>query len=194
MKRFLLIVPVLLLAAWAAAPIASAQHAEIGAYGDYVHLGSIDTNMVGLGSRVGVDIVPDVMLEGQISYDFDQTFSEGFTNTSGGTVGFSNSGIKVLDGLFGPKIETRGPVKFFVTVKGGFINFRLSGVPGSFSGFTSSVSNLRGSNVDGMLYPGAGMEATIGPVGLRLDVGDDIYFTNRAYHNFAVQFGPVFRF
>lgn len=194
MKRFLLIIPALLLAVWATAPIASAQHAEIGAYGDYVHLGSIDANMAGLGGRVGFNIVPDVMLEGQISYDFNQTFSEGFRNTSGGVVGFTNSGLKVVDGLFGPKIQTPGPIKLFVTVKGGFIHFALSGVPGSFSTFTSSVSNLRDDNVDAMLYPGAGLEATIGPVGLRLDVGDDIYFTNRAYHNFAVQFGPVIRF
>ena len=193
MKRFLLIIPALFFAIWAA-PIALAQHAEIGAYGDYVHLGSIDTNMAGLGGRVGVNVVPDVMLEGQVSYDFNQTFSEGFTNTSGGTVGFTNSGIKVLDLLFGPKLETPGRVKFFVTVKGGFIDFQLSGVPGSFSSFTSSVSNLRNNNLDAMLYPGAGVEATLGPIGLRLDVGDDIYFTNRAYHNFAVQFGPVIRF
>jgi hypothetical protein len=193
MKRFLLIIPALLLAVWAA-PVALAQHAEIGAYGDYVHLGSIDANMAGLGGRVGVNVVPDVMLEGQVTYDFSQTFSEGFRNTSGGTVGFTNSGIKVLSGLFGPKISTPGPVKFFVTVKGGFINFRFSGVPGSFSGFTSSVANLRDDNVDGLLYPGAGLEASIGPVGLRLDVGDDIYFTNRAYHNFTVQFGPVIHF
>ncbi len=193
MKRFLLIIPALLLAVWLA-PIASAQHVEIGAYGDYVHLGAIDANMAGLGGRVGVGVFPYVMLEGQVTYDFSQTFSEGFTNTSGGTVGYTNSGIKVLSGLFGPKIQTRGPVKFFVTVKGGFIHFMLSGVPGSFSSFTSSVSNLRGSNVDGLLYPGAGLEASIGPVGLRLDVGDDIYFTNRAYHNFTVQFGPVIHF
>lgn len=193
MKLFLLIIPALLVAAWVA-PAALAQHVEVGAYGDYLHISQTDTNMAGLGGRVGFNILPAVIFEGQMTYDFNQTFSEGFTNTSGGTVGFANSGIKVLSGLFGPKLQTHGPVKVFFTVKGGFINFQLSGVPGSFSTFSSSVQNLRGSNVDGLLYPGAGLEASLGPVGLRLDVGDDIYFTNRAYHNFTVQFGPVIHF
>ncbi len=194
MKRFLLIIAALLATVWAA-PVALAQHVEIGVYGDYVHLGSIDTNMAGVGGRIGFNVIHSVMFEAQMSYDFDQTFREGFTSTgSGGSLNFTNSGLKVLTGLFGPKIQTPGPVKFFVTVKGGFIHFALSPAPGSPGQFTSAFENLRANNVDGMLYPGAGLEASIGPVGLRLDVGDDIYFTNRAYHNLAIQFGPVIHF
>lgn len=193
MKRMLYIMPILFLAGWLAPP-ASAQHAEAGAFGDYMHLSQTDTNMVGLGGRLGFNVVPAVQFEAEMSYDFDQTFTEGFTNSTGGTVGTSNSNLKVLKGLIGPKLQTRGPVKVFFTVKGGFINFRFNPEPGSFSGFTSAVQSLRDDNVDAMLYPGLGLEASLGPVGLRLDVGDDIYFADHARHNFAVQFGPVIHF
>jgi len=66
--------------------------------------------------------------------------------------------------------------------------------PGTFGSFTSSVENLRANNVSGALYPGGGLEATLGPVGLRLDVGDDIYFNSGAHHNLRVSFGPIIRF
>ena len=193
MKRTLFILPLFVLAGWLAPP-ASAQHVEVGAFGDYMHLSQTDTNMVGLGGRLGVNVVPAVQFEGDISYDFDQAFAEGFGSSTGGTVGTFNSDLKVLKGLIGPKLQTRGPVKVFFTVKGGFINFRLNPAPGSFSGFTSSVQNLRDDNVSAMLYPGVGLEASLGPVGLRLDVGDDIYFAGGAHHSFAVQFGPVIHF
>jgi hypothetical protein len=192
MKRILFAMPLLLLAA-CLAPAASAQ-VSVGAYADYMHLSQTSTNMAGLGARLGVKVFPATMFEAQMSYDFDQAFTEGFTGSGGGTVSTANSNVKILTGLFGPKFETPGPVKFFVTAKGGFINFSFSPVPGSFSGFTSSVSNLRANNVDGMFYPGAGFEATLGPVGLRLDVGDDMYFANGAHNNLVVQFGPVIRF
>jgi hypothetical protein len=191
MKRITFAVPLLLLAA-CLAPGASAQ-ASVGVYADYMHLSQTNTNMAGLGARLGVKVFPATMLEAQMSYDFDQAFTETFTPTTG-SVSLNNSNVKILTGLFGPTFETRGPVKLFVTAKGGFINFSFNPVPGSFSGFASSVSNLRANNVDGMFYPGGGVEANIGPVGLRLDVGDDMYFANGAHNNLVVQFGPVIHF
>lgn len=193
MKRMLFLLPLLLLVGWLAPP-ASAQHVELGAYGDYTHLTQTDTNMLGLGARLGFNVAPAVLLEAQMSYDFDQTFAEGFTTTGGGTVSTSNSSVKVLKGLFGPKFQTPGPVKFFVTAKGGFINFSFSPQAASAPGAISTIQNLRLNNVHGMVYPGAGLEASIGPVGLRLDVGDDIYFANGAHNNLTVQFGPVIHF
>jgi len=38
------------------------------------------------------------------------------------------------------------------------------------------------------------LQAHLGPIGLRLDVGDEMYFNNGAHHNLRVAFGPVFRF
>jgi hypothetical protein len=192
MKRFLLMIPALFLAVWLA-PTAAAQVA-VGVYGDFKHLYQTGTNLAGVGGRVGVHVFPATMLEAQMTYDFEQTFTEGFTNTSGGTLSFSNSGYKVLTGLFGPMFETPGPVHFFVTAKGGFINFTFSPAPASASGFTSTVSDLRTNNIHAMFYPGAGLEGQWGFFGLRLDVGDDMYFANGAHNTLVVQFGPVFHF
>jgi hypothetical protein len=128
-----------------------------------------------------------------MSYDFNRAFTETFDNGTG-TITTQNSNIKVLHGLFGPKIQTRGPVRLFATLKGGFINFRVDPAPGSFAGFTSSIDNLRTNNVSGALYPGGGVEAFFGPIGLRLEVGDEIFFANGAHNNWKVSFGPQIRF
>jgi len=192
MKRILFAMPLLLLAA-CLAPASSAQ-VSVGAYADYMHLSQTSTNMAGLGARLGVKVFPATMFEAQMSYDFDQAFTEGFTGPGGGIVSTANSNVKILTGLFGPKFETPGPVKFFVTAKGGFINFSFNPAAPTAPGVVSAIQNLRANNVDGMFYPGAGFEATLGPVGLRLDVGDDMYFANGAHNNLVVQFGPVIRF
>jgi hypothetical protein len=176
-------------------PIAHAQnHAEVGAFVDYFKLGETGSNFVGFGGRAAVNVVRHVQIEAEMSYDFNRVFTEGFTDTTGGTVTFQNSNIRVLHGLFGPKIQTSGPVRVFVTLKGGFTNFRFDPVPASFSTFTSSVDNLRANNVDGTLYPGGGIEAFLGPIGLRLEVGDEIIFVNGARNNWKVSFGPQLRF
>jgi len=88
-----------------------------------------------------------------------------------------NSNLKVLHGLFGPKIVAgHSAIRPFLTVKGGFVNFRLDPRPASVGAAISSIENLRANNVTGILYPGAGLEGHIGPVGLRLEAGDEIYF------------------
>jgi hypothetical protein len=48
--------------------------------------------------------------------------------------------------------------------------------------------------VSGTLYPGGGLEGQIGPVGLRLEAGDEIYFAGGTHHNVRVAFGPFIRF
>jgi hypothetical protein len=192
MKRILMFV---FIAALGSAPALRAQdHVEIGAFADYFKLGQTSTNFVGLGGRVGVNVVKHVQIEAEMNYDFNQAFTEGFTNTSGGTVTTENSNIRVLHGLFGPKFQTGGPVRFFVTVKGGFANFRLDPVPASFSTFTSSVNDLRANNVDAVFYPGGGVEAFLGPIGFRLEAGDEVVFVNGAHNSWRVTFGPQLRF
>lgn len=193
MKRVALL---LFLAGWLV-PLASAQddRFQAGVYADYFRVSQTKSNMAGLGARVGVKALPYVMLEGEMSYDFNQAFTEGFTDPTGGAITFQNSDIKVLHGLFGPKISAgHGRIRPFVTLKGGFVNFRLDPRPASFSGFASSVDNLRANNVSGALYPGAGLEGHIGPVGLRLEAGDEIYFAGGTHHNVRVAFGPFIRF
>jgi len=192
MKRVALL---LFLTGWLV-PLASAQeHFQVGAYADYFRISQTKSNMVGLGGRAAFKVFPRVMLEGELSYDFQQAFTEGFTNPSGGAITFQNSNVKVLHGLVGPKIVAgHGAIRPFVTLKGGFVNFRLDPRPASLAGFTSSIENLRANNVSGEIYPGAGLEGHIGPVGLRLEAGDEIYFAGGTHHNLRVAFGPFIRF
>jgi hypothetical protein len=68
------------------------------------------------------------------------------------------------------------------------------GAPATLGTFFSSVDGLRASNVNGVLYPGGGLMGHLGPIGLRLDVGDEIYFNHGTHNNLRVAFGPVFRF
>jgi hypothetical protein len=189
------IVLVLLVAGFGLAPVARAQdHAEVGAFVDYFRLHETGTNFVGLGGRAAVNVAHYVQLEAEMAYDFNKAFTEGFTDTSGGTVATQSSNIRVLHGLFGPKLQTTGPVRVFVTVKGGFANFRFDPTPASFNTFTSSVNNLRANNVDAALYPGGGVEAFLGPLGFRLEFGDEVIFANGAHSNWKVTFGPQLRF
>jgi hypothetical protein len=193
MKRVALL---LFLAGWLV-PLAKAQDQfQVGAYGDYFRLSQTSTNMAGLGGRVGYKMFSHVMLEGEMSYDFEQAFTEGFTNTTGGAVTFQNSNLKVLHGLAGPKfIGGRHAIRPFLTLKGGFINFQLSPKPASFNTFVSSVNNLRSNNVTGVLYPGVGAEGHLGPIGLRIEGGDEMYFIGKVtHHNVRLAFGPFLRF
>ena len=191
MKRVALLV---FFAGWLV-PLASAQdHIQIGAYGDYFRLSQTNTNLAGLGGRVGYTVFSHVMLEGEMNYDFDQGFTDHCVVT-GCTVTVANSSLKVLHGLFGPKIVAgHGAIRPFVTLKGGFVNFRLDPRPATFGTFTDSVNNLRANNVSGAVYPGAGLEGHVGPVGLRLEAGDEIYFAGNTHHNVRVAFGPFLRF
>ena len=45
-----------------------------------------------------------------------------------------------------------------------------------------------------VFYPGGGVEGHLGPVGLRLDVGDEMCFNDGTHHNLRVAFGPYVRF
>jgi hypothetical protein len=185
----------LLVAGLGVAPLARAQnHAEVGAFVDYFKLGETSSNFLGIGGRAAFNVAQHVQLEAEMSYDFNRVFTEGFTDNTTGAIITQNSNIRVLHGLFGPKFQTSGPVRVFVTVKGGFTDFRFDPTPPSFDTFASSVNNLRANNVIGALYPGGGVEAFLGPIGLRLEVGDEIIFANGAHNNWKVTFGPQIRF
>ena len=166
------------------ARVAHAQnHGEVGAFVDYFRLQDTRTNFVGVGGRAAVSVAPYVQIEAEMAYDFDRAFTEGFTNTAG-TVTLRNSNMRVLHGLFGPKLQTKGPVRVFVTVKVYKLPFR------SLSRFPNGGS--RNNNVGGTL-PG-GVEAFLGPIGLRAEVGDEIIFSNGAHHNWKITLGPQIRF
>lgn len=188
---------VFLLAGLMFLPSAHAQddHVQIGAYADYFRLSQTKTNFAGLGARLGFTAYHNLKFEAEMSYDFDQAFNEDLLDTGTGSITVVRSNTRVLHGLFGPKLEL-GHSNFhpFLTVKGGFVNFRLDSGPANPADFVSSIENLRNNNWMGTLYPGGGLEGHLGPVGLRLDVGDEMYFNGGTHHNLRVAFGPYIRF
>jgi hypothetical protein len=178
-------------------PRAAAQeeHIQVGVFADYFRPSQTDNNFAGVGARVGFMSYKLLKFEAQMSYDFNQAFTEGFTNTGTGTVTVSRSGMRILHGEIGPKLDLgHGRIRPFVTVKTGGINFAFSNAPATVGTFFSSVNNLRTSSISGVLYPGGGLEGHLGPIGLRLDVGDEIYFNSGAHHNLSMAFGPYLRF
>ena len=87
-----------------------------------------------------------------------------------------------------------GHLRPFATLKGGIVDFRLSPSLIPDSGVVSTLLGIRTSSLNAALYPGGGGEATLGPVGLRLEFGDLIYFNNGAHNNLRITFGPILSF
>jgi hypothetical protein len=182
----------------------SHNHGEIGIFGDYFRMGetrgpslagSGATSFGGVGARLSINASRRWQIEAEMNYDFAASFQEGFTDTSGTVIGFNTSRLRILHGMIGPKIQTGGGAfRAFLTVKGGGDDFMFSSAPVTFSTFTSSVSGLRTDSVVGVVYPGGGVEAYVGPIGIRLDVGDEIYFQNGAHNNLRIAIGPNIRF
>lgn len=195
MKRFALL---LLLVGAGFAPGAFAQdneHVQVGVFADYFRLSQTDSDLLGVGGRASFVAYKRLKFEAEMAYDFDKAFTEDFADPTGTQVTFQRTNLRVLNGLFGPRINLGNHrIQPFVTAKGGFIDFMLDNRPVTFDTFSSSVQNLRQNNVMATFYPGGGLEAHVGPIGLRLDVGDEMYFTNGTHHNFRATFGPVIRF
>lgn len=171
------------------------DHGSVGIFADYFRFaptGSSHTNFVGFGARAGFNANRYVSLEGEMNYDFERNFTT--TTTNGASTSFTTTRLRPLTGLFGPKFQTPGPFKFFVTGKVGFINFTETGsavTPGTVG---NAISGVGGPGTHFAVYPGAGIEGFWGVFGLRAEVGDAIYFSNGSHNNLRVTFGPQFRF
>jgi hypothetical protein len=177
-------------------PAARAQgdHIEVGIFGDYFRHSQTETNLGGLGLRLGLKVLPHIKLEGEMAYDFTQTFGEDLISGPGGIV-VQDSPIHILHGEFGPKVELgHGRIRPFVVAKAGFDKFFINACPVSFSCGTSQIANIHASSVNAAFYPGGGLEGHWGPVGLRFDVGDEMYFNSGTHHNLRMAFGPYIRF
>lgn len=179
------------------APCLFAQkRVEAGLFVDYLDVTQTSTNNIGLGARFGYRVHHDVMLEGELAYDYGINFGETYRNVVNGNIAaIENTSVGVTHGLFGPKLQPAGSgFRPFLTLKAGFMDFRLS--PGllPYSNLVSSILGLRTSTLNAAIYPAAGIEAAIGPVGLRLEAGDEVYFNNGAHNNLRLTFGPIIRF
>jgi len=182
-----------------AAPMLMAQersesdHGSVGVFADYLRYSNSNPvrNFIGVGGRAAFNIRPSVQLEAEMAYDFNQNFTSTFNN--GISTQFVTTHFRTLQGYFGPKFQTgSGPFRVFVTGKVGFNNFRVTN-DNAPTGFVNSVGLTNGLTAFA-LYPGAGFEAFAGPIGVRAEVGDDIYFNNGAHNNLRVTLGPQFRF
>jgi hypothetical protein len=172
------------------------KRAEAGVFVDYLDVSQTGTNNFGLGGRFGYRIHHDVMLEGELAYDYGINFREAYLNiVNGNLAAIERTSVGITHGLVGPKLQPGGGgFRPFVTIKGGFMDFRLS--PGllPLSNAVSTLLGLRTSNLNAAIYPAAGVEAAIGPVGLRFEVGDEVYFNNGAHNNLRLTLGPIVRF
>ena len=172
------------------------SHVEAGAFLDYLSVSQTQTDNFGLGGRFGFRVHPNVMVEGELAYDYGVNFQEAYNNIETGNVtAIEQTSIGVTQGLFGPRLQPRhGHLRPFLTLKGGFIDFRLSPSLIPYSSVVSTVLGIRDSRLNAALYPAGGATATLGPVGLRLELGDLVYFNQGAHNNLRVTFGPIVRF
>jgi hypothetical protein len=169
---------------------------EAGFFLDDLGVSQTQTNNLGVGGRLGYRVHHNVMLEGEFAYDYGVNFREVYRSIASGNAStIEQTSIGVTQVLVGPKLQpARGHLRSFVTLKGGFIDFRLSPSLLPYSSELSTVLGIRDSNLNAALYPGAGAEATLGPLGLRLEFGDLVYFNEGAHNNLRITFGPFLRF
>ena len=170
------------------------NHVEVGAFVDYFNLSrtSPHINFVGVGGRAAFNVRSNVQIEAEMAYDFERNFTTTFSD--GINTQFVDTRLRTLHALFGPKFGTSGgPVRLYGTFKAGLINFSVSG-QNAGSGFQSAIGDVTTGNTAAAIYPGAGLEGFIGPIGLRAEVGDEIYFKNGSHNNLRVTFGPTLRF
>jgi hypothetical protein len=178
------------------ASLCAQKRVEAGVFIDYLGISQTNTNNFGVGGRFGYRVHRNVMFEGELAYDYGINFDEAYRDiTNGDIAAIEHTSVGVTHGLFGPMLEpAKGVFRPFATLKGGFVDFRLS--PGllPFSNVVSTILDIRTSSLNAAMYPGAGAEASLGPVGLRFEMGDEIYFNHGAHNNLRITFGPILRF
>jgi hypothetical protein len=195
MRKFDLIVIGLLLCG-SFSRLFAQKRVEAGIFFDYLSISQTNTNNFGAGGRLGYRIHRYVMMEGEVAYDYGINFDEAYRNIRNGDItAIERTSIGVTHGLFGPTLQpAKGGFRPFVTLKGGFMDFRFSPSLLPFSDVASTVLGIRTSSLNVAIYPGVGVEASLGPVGLRLEMGDEIYFNSGAHNNLRITFGPIVRF
>jgi hypothetical protein len=197
MKR-IAILSALALCLAAFAPKASAQmsddknHGNFGVFFNMTRPENTNTNFFGVGARLGFNVARHVVLEGEMAYDFERNVSSTPTGGIGGTT--TRTSLRMLHGLFGPKIQTTGPVRVFALLKGGFVNFGVGG-PATAGTINNQINNIVDGNTNGVFYPGGGVEFNLGWLGVRAEAGDEIFFLSGGHtNNLRIAAGPQIRF
>ena len=68
------------------APLAAQQRFEVGVFLDYLSISETNTNNFGLGGRFGYRVHHDVMLEGELAYDYGVNFDEVYRDVTNGNL------------------------------------------------------------------------------------------------------------
>jgi hypothetical protein len=148
--------------------------------------------MFGVGGRLGFNIRRHVVLEGEMAYDFERNKTQ--TITTGVITTTVRSNLRLLHALFGLKIQSTGPVRFFGLMKGGFVNFGVGG-PVTAGVINNQINTIVDGDTNAAIYPGAGVEFNAGWLGFRVEAGDEIMFLNGGTtNNFRATIGPQIRF
>jgi len=176
---------------------AVAQHFEAGAFVGYAHLDvpNLPQNTVALGGRVDLPFYRFIKFEVEGGYDFP---IPDIAISSAGNVAITTtkeiSGWRMNGGL---KFQSHGGSYFFFLKGGGYllqpsVSVRvIGGVPIVVSPPATTTNSVW----KGTFYPGAGISFFAGPIGMRLDVGDEIlWLDGNARNNLRINFGPSFRF
>jgi len=194
--REIALIPIALLLCGSAPRLFAQERVEVAIFLDYLSISQTNTNNFGVGGRFGYRIHRKLMMEGELAYDYGINFHEAYRNiTNGDITAVERTSIGVTHGLFGPTLQPdKGRFRPFVTLKGGFMDFRLSPSLVPLSTVESTLLGIRTSSLNVAMYPGAGVEASLGPVGLRFELGDELYFNSGAHNNVRITFGPILRF
>lgn len=166
------------------------NHGEVSVFADYFRFHNANNlNMLGIGGRIGVNAHPHLALEAEGAYDFERTANitvQGLTNPV-------RINFRATHFLAGPKFQLGkdSPWRLFAVLKGGFVRFGVTPGAVTFGNFPTQLNN---TDLNGVFYPGGGVEAFAGILGIRAEIGDEIYFDNGANNNLKVTIGPVIRF
>lgn len=163
---------------------------EFGVYVDFTKLQFAKLYMLGVGGRISFNINPAIAIEGEMAYDLPQSVSQ--TTTAVGVTTTTSANIRLIHGLGGVKIQTHGKsARAFGVLKGGILNFGLSGTNGAA---LNQIGAIKDGDTKPVFYPGAGVEFKIGRVWFRIEGGDEIFWDNGPNHNFKIMAGPQFHF
>lgn len=163
---------------------------NLGAFLDFTRQQGADVNMLGAGARVGFNLQPHVVLEGEMAYDFEKTKTQ--TVTVGTLTTTTRSTLRLLHAVAGLKFQSTGDVRIFVMAKAGLLNFGVGG-PVTAGAISTQIGNINDGVTKGVLYPGGGIEFGH-KLSFRAEVGDEIYFASGTHHNIRVTAGPQIRF
>jgi hypothetical protein len=198
MRRLSLLLFLLLAALAAAQSHDDTERGTAGVYLDYTRLQTVPLNLLGVGARGGINVHKHFALEGEFAYDFNGEASSQSCFGSGCVVGIFNvttTGAHLLHGLFGPKVQTGGRrLRLFGEVKGGFVHLAAKTTLTEQGNPLFTPVSVSSSETHGALFPGGGVEFLKQRWGLRVEAGDEIFWSVGTHHNFKLMTGPELRF